>query len=104
MNSLANKLKQRFFDELPLFRLRSWQFILLMLWAAWPWLAQLAFPDNSVLAYGPVVVFLPFAYLVGSMFVAALPSFAPAYALGFSFTVFFLAYLGLVSWRQCHAR
>lgn len=104
MSSVAEKLKQRFFDELPLFRLGFWQFILLLLWAAWPWLAQLAVPDNSILAYGPVFIFLPFAYLVGSMFVAALPGFAPAYSLGFSFTVFFLAYLGLVSWRQRHAR
>ncbi len=102
MNSLAEKLKQRFIDELPLFRLSAWQFLLLLLWAVWPWLAQSIFPSNSILAYGPVVIFLPFAYLVGSMFVAALPSFAPAYALGFSFTVFFLAYLGLVSWRQRH--
>jgi|GEM_PF-5926986 len=104
MAAMVAKLKHRFIGELPLWRLSSWQFLLLLLWAVWPWLAQWAVPGNEALAFGPVFIFLPFAYVVGGVFVALFPGFAPAYALGVSSTIFLLAYLGLVSWRQTRAR
>lgn len=104
MAATIAKLKQRFIGELPLWRLSFWQFLLLLLWASWPWLAQWAFPGNPALAFGPVFISPPFAYLVGSLFMALLPGCSQAYALGVSFTIFLLAYLGLVSWRQAHAR
>lgn len=93
-------LRNRFIAELPLWRLRYWQFALLILWSAWPWLAQALFPGNSTLALAPVFVFLPIAYLVGGLFSAAMPGFSYAYPLGISFTIFSITYLVIVSWRQ----
>lgn len=97
--ALLAKLKQRFVKELPLWRLRPWQFALLVFLAAWPWLVLMAVPGSSVLAFGPVVLFLPFAYLGGSALASLLPGVAYAYAFGASTTIFSLAYLALVSWR-----
>lgn len=97
-------LRNRFVAELPLWRLRHWQLALLICWATWPWLAQWFFPDNSTLALAPIIVFLPIAYLVGSLVSAALPGFGHAYTLGMSFTIFFVAYLVIVSWRQRRVR
>ena len=104
MAAIVAKLKQRFIDELPLWRLSFWQFLLLVLWADWPWLAQWAVPGNADLAFGPVFIFLPFAYPVGGMFMALFPGLSFAYGLGVSVTIFALAYLGLVSGRQVHVR
>jgi len=96
--------RNRFVAELPLWRLRYWQIALLILWSAWPWLAQALFPGNSTLALAPVFIFLPIAYLIGGLFSAAMPSFAYAYPLGVSLTIFSIAYLIVVSWRQRRAK
>lgn len=101
---MITRIKQRFVDELPLWRLSLRQLFLFLLWSVWPWLCQWMLPDQTALAFGPVIVFLPFAYVVGGLFTTLLPGFAHAYALGMSSTIFVLAYLGLVSWRQVGAR
>jgi hypothetical protein len=93
-------LKARFKKELPLWHLKPWQFSLLVLWATWPWLCNWILPNNSFISLLPVIIFMPIAYLGGGLFVAMLPGWGPAYALGVSLTIFTLAYLGLVSWRQ----
>jgi len=97
-------LKYRFREELPLWRLSPMQTISLLVWAAWPWFSLWAFPENAALAFAPVFIFLPFAYPVGGMFMAFFPGLPFAYALGVSVTIFALAYLGLVSWRQARVR
>ena len=102
-------LKQRFIAELPLWRLSGVQFLLLLLWAAWPSLATLVFPGNEALALAPVFIFLPFVYVVGyplTVSMAGLFSIPinAAHSLAIGITVFVLAYLGLVSWRQGRRR
>lgn len=97
-------LRNRFIAELPLWHLHYWQYGLLALWSAWPWLALAMFPDNETLALAPVSVFLPLAYLVGSLFSAAMPHFTYAYPLGVSITIFSISYLVIVGWRQRRTR
>lgn len=101
-DSVVAKLKQRFIGELPFWRLNVWQFLLLLLLAIWPWLSMWVIPNNKWLAFVPVIVFMPFAYVGGAMLTQALPkSMAEfSYAAGVSLTIFFLAYLVLIIWRQ----
>ena len=66
-DSVVAKLKQRFIGELPLWRLNVWQFLLLLLLAIWPWLSMWVIPNNKWLAFAPVIVFMPFAYVGGAM-------------------------------------
>ena len=104
MQSVVAYLRDRFIAELPLWRLRWWQLTLIASWAAWPWIAGWLFPGDTDIAFLPVIVFLPFAYLVGGIFAAAFPDFSHAYEFGVSFTVFLVAYLVIVSWRQRRAK
>lgn len=103
---VAANLTRRFIEELPLWRLSGGQFLLLLLWAAWPSLAGWVFPGSDALALGPVFVFLPFVYVVGYPLIALLPGLSGqmAHSLALGSTVFVLAYLCLVSWRQGRKR
>ena len=100
MATVVTNLKQRFVAELPLWHLSLWQLFLRVVWAAWPWLVEAVLPGHEVLAFAPVFVFLPIAYIVGNSFVALFPSISFAYPLGISLTIFMLLYLCIVSWRQ----
>lgn len=104
MTASIFSFRERFASELPLWRLRPWQLTLLVCWAAWPWIAGLVFPGNATVAFLPVFVFMPVAYLVGGLFASLFPQVSAAYTVGVSFTIFLCAYLGLVSWRQRRAR
>jgi hypothetical protein len=102
-------LRRRFVDELPLWRLSLAQFLLLAFWAAWPLLSAWLFPRKDLLALAPVFIFLPFVYIVGYPLLMALPGTSGVpmqvmHPFALSTTIFVLAYLGLVSWRQGRKR
>lgn len=98
MKSIFVRLRQRFFSEMPLWRLHSWQLALIALLSVWPWLVQALFPGHETLSLAPVFVFLPVGYLVGRLFEALFPV-SWAYPLGVSATIFLVSYLAVVSWR-----
>ncbi|MCB1617868.1 MAG: hypothetical protein KDI08_04075 [Pseudomonadales bacterium] len=97
--TVAIYLRNRWEKELKHWRLRWWQFALLLLWSAWSWICGWLFPEHPGLWLVPQVPFLAFGYLGGGLFMAIFPSQPWAYQLGLSFTVFLLTYLALVSWR-----
>jgi hypothetical protein len=101
---MLTRIKERFADELPLRHLSASQFLFLLASTIWPWFSHVVFPGNDAVAFAPVFIFLPIAYPVGAAFMALLPDRVGAYAFGVSLTIFLLAYLELVSWRQARAR
>jgi hypothetical protein len=90
--------------EWPLFRLSPLQFLFIALLSLWPHLAHFAARATDWVAWLPIVIFMPLAYLLASS-LAALAHGAPVgYAVGLSLAIFAQAYLILVSWRQRRAR
>lgn len=92
-------LRARWRIEREVWHLRPWQLVGLLLLSAWPWVMGAAFPDSQWVAMAPVIVFMPLAYLGGSALHALVPDLPVAYPLGASLTIFFFAYLLVVSWR-----
>jgi hypothetical protein len=97
--TVATYLRDRWHKELKFWRLRWWQFALLLLWSTWPWIFGWTFPRHPELWLFPQAPLLAFGYLGGGLFMAIFPRQPWAYPLGLSFTVFLLTYLILVSWR-----
>jgi len=95
----AMYLRNRWNKYLKYWRLRWWQFALLVLWSAWSWVCSGLFPGHPELWLFPQAPFLAFGYLGGGLFMAIFPGQSWAYPLGLSFTIFLLTYLVLVSWR-----
>jgi hypothetical protein len=96
---IPNPLCSRWNSELKYWYLRWWQFLLMLVWSTWPWVCTWIFPEHLGLWLFPQAPFLPFGYLIGGLFMAALPDIKWAYPFGMSFTIFSLTYLALVSWR-----
>jgi hypothetical protein len=97
---MLRELKKRFMDELPLWRLSFVQLLFLLLWSLWPVFSKILLSEHEGLALIPIVIFLPFTYIGGSLASALFQNWPYAYVAGTCFTIFCLAYLGLVSWRQ----
>lgn len=95
----AHSLRDRWNVELQYWRLRWWQFVLLLAWSVWPWLCSWWFPGHEELWLVPMIPFLPFGYIIGGVFMGLLPGVPWAYSLGVSVTIFCLSYLIVVSWR-----
>lgn len=90
---------KRWKKELKYWRLRWWQFALLLLWSAWSWICGWLFPGNPDLWLLPQAPFLIFGYLGGGLLMTVFPSQPWAYPIGSSSTVFLLTYLVIVGWR-----
>lgn len=93
-------LRRRFLAELPLWRLSRRQLLLVLVWSAWPWFSLWLLPQDAFWPLLPVVVFLPVAYLVALVVELAFPALPHPFTWGLSLSVFALAWLGIVSWRQ----
>jgi CHASE2 domain-containing sensor protein len=97
--AVANYLRNRWDKELKYWRLRWWQFVMLLLWSAWSLICGWLFPAHPELWLFPQAPFLAFGYLGGGLFMFIFPGQPWAYPLGLCFTIFLLTYLALVSWR-----
>lgn len=95
----ANYLRNRWNKELKYWRLRWWQFVLLVLWSAWSLICGWLFPAYPELWLFPQAPFLGFGYLGGGLFMAIFPGRPWAFPLGLCCMVFLLTYLALVGWR-----
>jgi hypothetical protein len=100
MRFVLNTLCERWVREKKLWRLSLFQLSALLLLSAWPWLVEFVSPGNDGWALASVFLFMPFAYIGGSLFASVLPAVSLAYPFGVSLTIFLIAYLVLVSWRQ----
>lgn len=99
---MISELATRWHLELAYWRLRLWQFVGLVLLSVWPWLIGTVLPGDHWLVIGPVIVFMPLAYMGGSALHALVPNMDVAFQIGASITIFLVAYLVVVSWRQSH--
>jgi len=64
----ASYLHNRWNKELKYWRLRWWQFALLLLWSAWSLICGWLFPAHPELWLFPQAPFLAFGYLGGGLF------------------------------------
>jgi hypothetical protein len=92
--SPAGRLAARLRTEAPLWRLSLLQAGALLLLSICPWITEALFPGAAGLGLIPILLFIPVAYLAGSM---AVPW--PGYEIGFSLAVFAQAYVCLACWR-----
>jgi len=95
----ASYLHNRWNKELKYWRLRWWQFALLLLWSAWSLICGWLFPAHPELWLFPQAPFLAFGYLGGGSVYVHLSGAIMGLSTRPMLHGFLLTYLALVSWR-----